>query len=67
MAPGWGATRARVLARDGHHCRQCGAEATEVHHTVPGAESEDLMLSLCAACHLPVTLAQAQAARRLAS
>ena len=67
MPPGWAATRARVLARDGHRCRDCGAPATEVHHTVPGVEAEHLLVSLGGPCHLVITLAQARAARGLAS
>jgi hypothetical protein len=67
MPPGWDATRARILARDGHACRDCGAPATEVHHERPGVERDDLLVSLCSPCHLARTLAQAQAARRAAA
>jgi len=63
MPDGWPATRERILARDAHRCRSCGGSATEVHHTRPGAESDDLLVSLCSPCHLAATLAQAAAAR----
>jgi 5-methylcytosine-specific restriction endonuclease McrA len=66
MPPGWPATRARVLHRDNYRCRRCGNLANEVHHTEPGNEDEDMMLSMCSPCHLAVTLAQAAAARALA-
>ena len=65
MPPGWPTTRARILHRDGHRCRQCAAPATEVHHTVPGAEDDALLWSMCAPCHLAITSAQAAAARAL--
>jgi 5-methylcytosine-specific restriction endonuclease McrA len=63
MPPGWDATRARILDRDGHRCQGCGQPATQVHHAHPGDESDAYLVSLCPACHLPATLAQAQAAR----
>jgi 5-methylcytosine-specific restriction endonuclease McrA len=66
MPPGWSATRARILKRDGHRCRSCGAPAAEVHHLEPGNESDDMLVSLCEPCHLPISLAQAAAARELA-
>jgi 5-methylcytosine-specific restriction endonuclease McrA len=66
MPPGWGATRARVLARDGHRCRRCGQRATEVHHTVPGVEADELLVSLCTPCHAVISAEQAAEARRLA-
>lgn len=66
MPPGWAATRARILARDGHRCRWCGAPAAEVHHSQPGVEADELLLSLCASCHAAVTRQQAAEARRLA-
>ncbi len=66
MPPGWGATRAKVLQRDGYRCRRCGHLANEVHHVEPGNEAEDMLVSLCSTCHLAITLAQAAAARALA-
>ena len=63
MPPGWPATRARILDRDGHACRDCGQPAAEVHHTRPGVELDELLLSLCSACHLARTLDQAATAR----
>ncbi len=64
MPPGWKATRARILARDGHRCRNCGAtEALEVHHTIPGAEADETLVTLCRPCHRAITAAQALAGR----
>jgi 5-methylcytosine-specific restriction endonuclease McrA len=63
MPPGWTATRARIMKRDGYRCRWCGAPAAEVHHLLQGVEDDAYLVSLCEACHLPVTLAQAAAAR----
>jgi 5-methylcytosine-specific restriction endonuclease McrA len=65
MPPGWDATRARVLARDHHRCRQCGAPASEAHHTEPGNEDEATIIALCEACHARITAAQAAEARRM--
>ena len=63
MPPGWPATRARILSRDGHTCRACGAPATEVHHLRPGAEADATLVSLCHPCHALISRAQALAAR----
>jgi hypothetical protein len=65
MPPGWPATRARILDRDGHRCRwpSCPAPAAEVHHIRPGVEADHLLVSLCSAHHLRVTEAQAALAR----
>jgi hypothetical protein len=67
MPRGWGATRARILARDGWRCRLalpgCITIATEAHHTDPGNEDESLIIAACAPCHHVVTQAQAAAAR----
>jgi 5-methylcytosine-specific restriction endonuclease McrA len=65
MPPGWARTRRRILARDGHRCRACGGLATEVHHTIPGTEADDTLVSLCHPCHRVITAAQALAARGL--
>jgi 5-methylcytosine-specific restriction endonuclease McrA len=62
MPPGWARTRARILARDGHACRQCGAPATEVHH-LGQREDDDALISLCRPCHAVITAAKAAAAR----
>jgi hypothetical protein len=59
MPPGWDTTRARILDRDGHTCRECGAPADEVHHTQPGCEADHLLVSLCRGCHLRHTQEQA--------
>jgi 5-methylcytosine-specific restriction endonuclease McrA len=65
MPPGWAATRERVLVRDRRWCRSCcSAPATEVHHLRPGTEGDEWLVSLCSACHLRATQAQAAAARR---
>jgi hypothetical protein len=68
MPPGWPATRARILARDGGRCRYpgCTAPATEVHHTQPGVEDDATLVSLCAPHHKAISSAQALAARGLA-
>jgi 5-methylcytosine-specific restriction endonuclease McrA len=63
MPPGWARTRARILTRDGHACRQCGNPATEVHHAVDGREDDDSLISLCSACHRRITAVKARAAR----
>jgi 5-methylcytosine-specific restriction endonuclease McrA len=51
----WRNIRWEALARDHGRCRDCGIEATEVHHVaypkVPGGEDLDDLLSLCHACH----------------
>lgn len=65
--PGWDATRKRILDRDGHRCRTCGAPATHVDHIDRGAGEVDSNLqSLCADCHKRKTAAEAHAARKLA-
>lgn len=65
MPPGWDATRARILRRD-PLCRGCwSAPSTEVHHTVPGVETDELLAGLCHDCHAAITAAQALAARGL--
>jgi hypothetical protein len=63
MPPGWSATVARIMRRDAHRCRWCGAPATEVHHLVPGAEVDELLVALCSDCHAPETQRQAAAGR----
>jgi 5-methylcytosine-specific restriction endonuclease McrA len=51
----WKAIRWEALARDHGRCRDCGVEASEVHHIaypkVLGGEDLDDLLSLCHACH----------------
>jgi 5-methylcytosine-specific restriction endonuclease McrA len=66
MPSGWDATRGRVLTRDGHVCRWCGALATEAHHTEQGNEDESTIVALCPACHAAESKRQAIEARRLA-
>jgi len=50
--------RERVLERDGHTCRGCGATSVTtvlaVHHRQPGVSSLDLLVTLCPACHAMV-------------
>ncbi len=52
----FGGLRERVLERDGHTCRGCGASGRDkrsivVHHRRPGRSRLDLMISLCPGCH----------------
>lgn len=70
--PGWSATRARVLARDGHRCyvydvAVCVGMATEVDHLInqaTGGSHDDANLrAICAPCHRRKTAAEASAAR----
>ena len=51
--------RDTVLARDGGRCRCCGAGKQDgsrlpVHHRSPGVHREELLVTLCAACHARV-------------
>ncbi len=51
--------RDAVLARDGGKCRCCGAGKPDgsrlpVHHRSPGDHREELLVTLCAACHARV-------------
>ena len=51
--------REAVLARDGEKCRACGAGKPEgsrlpVHHRLPGVHREEMLVTLCAACHTRV-------------
>lgn len=54
--------RERVLERDGHTCRGCGATSVTtvlaVHHRQPGVSSLDLLVTLCPACHAMVERTQ---------
>ena len=48
-----------VLARDGGRCQCCGAGKPDgsrlpVHHRSPGVHREELLVTLCAACHARV-------------
>ena len=48
-----------VLARDGGRCKCCGAGKPDgsrlpVHHRLPGVHREELLVTLCAACHARV-------------
>ena len=50
-----------VLKRDGWRCQLCGAQAQlQVHHLQSraqlGADVEDNLLTICAACHRPIHL-----------
>jgi 5-methylcytosine-specific restriction endonuclease McrA len=52
----FGGLREKVLDRDGHCCRVCGASGRAkrsiiVHHRVPGRSILKLMIALCPACH----------------
>jgi 5-methylcytosine-specific restriction endonuclease McrA len=51
--------RQQVLRRDGWRCQSCGAMSNlEVHHRAfrshSGADSEENLITLCAACHAGV-------------
>lgn len=50
------ALRAKIVARDGHCCRICGASDTmlQVHHVDQDRtnSAEENLLTVCAACHL---------------
>jgi 5-methylcytosine-specific restriction endonuclease McrA len=51
--------RQQVLRRDGWRCQSCGAMSNlEVHHrefrSHSGADSEENLITLCAACHAGV-------------
>jgi len=52
----WRSTRARILARDGHRCRQCGEPAQHVDHITPvasgGTDHPSNLRALCAHCNL---------------
>ncbi len=50
----WQHLRQRVLRRDGHACRFCGARASEVHHLTYARifnETEYDLVAVCGACH----------------
>lgn len=63
MPPGWAATRARILARDGGRCLDCGAPATIVDHHVRGIEDDANLRSLCGLCSAAKTDREAKAAQ----
>jgi 5-methylcytosine-specific restriction endonuclease McrA len=51
--------RSQVLRRDGWRCQSCGARSNlEVHHrkfrSQSGDDSEQNLITLCAACHAAV-------------
>jgi 5-methylcytosine-specific restriction endonuclease McrA len=51
--------RQQILRRDGWRCQSCGAISNlEVHHrefrSHSGADAEDNLITLCAACHARV-------------
>ena len=52
----WRTTRERVLERDGHRCRYCGAPATHVDHLVPvvrgGTDDPENLAAACPTCNL---------------
>lgn len=56
----WRRLRARIVARDGHACRQCGTAGTHgnpltVHHVLAkalgGIDDEANLITLCKRCH----------------
>jgi len=52
----WRSTRARILARDGHRCQQCGEPAEHVDHITPvasgGTDHPGNLRATCADCNL---------------
>lgn len=64
MPRGWAATRARILRRDGHRCRRCGAPALIADHIDRhGGEQDENLQALCQPCSDTKTQAEAAAAR----
>jgi len=55
MSHEWKEVRWQILAREKNKCRDCGSEATEVHHIrypkVLGDEDFDNLVALCRSCH----------------
>jgi len=53
--PTYRRNRPKVLARDGHRCRYCGAHATEVDHITPvahgGTSNLDNLAAACQPCN----------------
>lgn len=67
MGKAWKRTREWVMARDGHRCQECGAEATTVDHIVPrhrgGTDKASNLRALCQADHGKKTAAEGHRAR----
>jgi 5-methylcytosine-specific restriction enzyme A len=63
----WARTRRRILRRDGHACRLCGAPATDVDHVIPasqgGTDADSNLQAICQACHGKKTAQEANAGR----
>jgi 5-methylcytosine-specific restriction endonuclease McrA len=60
--------RQQVLRRDCWRCQLCGAMSNlEVHHKLfrshSGADSEENLITVCAACHAAIHLRKIQAVR----
>lgn len=55
MPPGWQKTKAAVLRRDRHKCRDCGGRATTVDHVWPrawgGSDHPSNLEAVCEPCH----------------
>jgi 5-methylcytosine-specific restriction endonuclease McrA len=64
MPPGWQATRARILNRDGHRCQQCGSYPAAIvdHVDRTGPEDDANLQALCQACSDAKTRAEADQA-----
>ena len=67
----WERVRRVVLDRDGWRCQRCGGYGKEADHIVPleqgGAMFDQSNLQcLCRDCHIAKTLAEAEAAGRVA-
>lgn len=44
--------REDILERDGRLCRACGSgDRLHVHHRKPGINEQELLITVCAACH----------------
>ena len=51
----WQRLRRKVLDRDGWRCRKCSRPgALEVHHTQPGNDDPDTLLTVCRGCHIEI-------------
>ena len=53
----FGGHREHVLARDGYACRACGGRCWIIVHYDPGVEDPDLIIALCAHCHVRAAIA----------
>ena len=54
----WRVIRARILARDGYTCQQCGRDGNTVDHIIPrhafgsgNADTDENLQTLCGSCN----------------